>query len=394
VTTAQKKNQVEYFPLVDNRRFHEEVKGPTMTGEISLSHKFRRNNSFIINGWTYGQALGHFLLEKKVVGSASPHIVEVGGGLGDVSHEIIRILLEDGREPFYTILDLSPSLQEAQKARLAEFKGRTEFILGDAEKTDRIVKPADLLIANEVLGDFRAITNIPLERGGHPTGRLTTKERRMLESSHSSQRLWNTAWNMIERYALEVPPEDFCAKGSGFVLNYGAIKFLETLNATLKPAGTAFISENSTQHAIGLILPEHMEYTISSRHVEQVLDRIGLTWSAGTPNDFLQIDPTRKIVDLTYANACAILGHWHASKLASDNPEVRIEVKQTMALARRLLPQEFRPPLFDSALTPEEYVAELDRSRLIRQDKPQVGEVLTTMNPTSAFRYYLIQKPE
>ena len=372
--------------LIDNRRFHRSEKEASMTTEISLSHQLRFRNSFVQNGWTYGEALGHFVLDRGYIPTNSPKLVEVGGGLGDVAHDFISVLLEAKKDVSYTIVDLSPKLQQAQRRRLAEFGDRVCFINGDAERLARLVQPADFVLCNEAVGDFRTIKGIPADI------KIMGEDR---EPDPFTKRLLGVALGLIRKYDLEVPDAEYLRHHSGektFALNYGAIKFVESLGEVLKPGGCAFVVEHADELSGPIRLLGHTEYTMSTRHMEQVLKKLGFTWSRGDANDFLKIDceSRGRLVSFQHvaywlamgADPMPLLRHADVSETHGQHCE------ELSPYAQKIKANPETYFVLDWAVTPGEF-EQLKEERGWNID----GKPCTESIGPSAFAYYAIRKP-
>lgn len=293
-------------PCTDNRRFHRQDKCATMLDEVSLSHLLRRPGPFVRRGWTYGEALGHFLLEQDLLPADRPAVfLEVGGGLGDVAAGVVPVLAGAGRLAEYTILDLSPELQAAQRARLRNVQPPVRFVSGDAERLRLVVAGADFVLSNEVIGDFRTVDGVPRKPGGPPSGGWALDNPR-------HRRYWKLTWDLIGRYDLDVPDE---AAAPSFAVNWGAIRFGEALWDILRPGGGAFLVENVTPFAQPLELPGHREYSIGERHLVRVLRRLGFECHVGDVADFLHPGQTFTVVSPRH------LGLWLMSRVVSPDDQ-------------------------------------------------------------------------
>ncbi|MBM3308866.1 MAG: class I SAM-dependent methyltransferase [Candidatus Altiarchaeales archaeon] len=367
--------------LTNNRDFHLMEKEATMGDETSLSHFLRDRNSFVRNGWAYGEALAHFILERGLISGNNPHIVEVGGGLGDVARTAIPVFLEAGKDIRYTMVDLSPKLQEAQRRNTAEFGGRMEYVSGDAEKIDRLVPHADFVLCNEVIADYRAIGNIPLTRGGKPTG---------LEQAEGdirrNQRVWNVAWDMIDQYHLTVPKED--DKVYSFALNYGAIKFVEALHRLLPPGGSAFLVEFTSPFARTAELPKHQEHSISKIHMKQVLDTLGFKWQMGNGNDYLGIDPNKQTVREEVVALWLMIGQNPYDFMKDPKYPSVSNLWKLRPYQDRLIADPAKYKVLDRRVTPEEFKV------LAKQMGWNIENPETEPIGKPGFDYYILQKPD
>jgi hypothetical protein len=273
-------------PCTNNRQFHQRHKRATMFDEVSLSHMLRHPGPFVRNGWSYGEALGHFILEQALLPGSAPRIVEIGGGLGDVAATLLPVLARAGKRPDYTIVDLSSRLQLAQAERLRGVEPPVRFVKGEAEKLEKVIHRADFILSNEVIGDLRTIDHIPLCRGGEPSGIAGGFEKRY-------RRYWDLAWDVIDRYGLEIPN---ATASDSFALNWGAIKVVEALWRVLPSRGAALLIENATPFAVRIELPSHREYSVSMRHLATVSTKLGFHHEIGTVGSILGLDPEPVVV--------------------------------------------------------------------------------------------------
>jgi SAM-dependent methyltransferase len=368
--------QTSTSPCTDNRRFHRRDKHATMLDEVSLSHLLRRPSPFVQNDWTYGEALGHFILERELLpGDRPAAVVEVGGGLGDVAAGVLPVLARAGRLGEYAILDLSPELQSAQRKRLQDVRPPVRFVWGDAEKLRRVVAGADFVLSNEVIGDFRTIDGVPRTRGGPPSGPYGADDPRR-------RRYWDLAWKMVDRYALDVPSE---VEAPSFAVNWGAIRFVEALREVLRPGGGAFLVENATPFARPLELPGHREYSIAERHLVTVLDRLGFEFTVGDAADFLH--PGRACSIVSPRNVAL----WLMSRVVSpfhrqawdlfNDPAV--DWHGRVARLREALGGDLR---IDTAMSPEAF------AHCLRVAGLEVGLPETNILGRH-FRYFSLRKP-
>lgn len=359
--------------VTDNRGFHQHEKEAKMDDEVSLSHILRKRNSFVKDGQSYGEALGRFILGRGLVPWKAPRIVEVGGGLGDLAADLIPVLKEAGKEPHYTVLDLSPKLQGAQRRRLAEAGLAADYILGDAEKLERSVGGFDLLISNEAIGDFRVIHSIPLVRDGVHTG----------SGLGGGRKPWGLAWDMIDKYGLEVPK---VGDVFSFAVNWGAIRFAESLWRTLSPGGSAFIVENSSPYAEPINVTGHTEYSISELHLGRVFRKLGFDTTIGNVNEFLWVSPEARMVDEQHVNLWLKMGFDPADERRGAEVDALLMGIGGVRL-KPIKSRDRRAPIFDEAMTVQEY-SEHARKMGWALDSPKRTPV-----PTDNVSYFMLRKP-
>jgi len=363
-------------PCTDNRGFHRRDKRATMLDEVSLSHLLRRPGPFVQNGWTYGEALGHFILEKDLLPAARPAVVlEVGGGLGDVAAGVVPVLAGAGLLAEYAILDLSPELQSAQRKRLRDTRPPVRLVSGDAERLRRTITEVDFVLSNEVIGDFRTIDGVPRTWDGPPMEGVPPDDAR-------HRRYWALAWSLVDRYGLDVPEE---TDAPSFAVNWGAIRFVEALWEVLPPGGGAFLVENATSFARPLELPGHREYSIGERHLVRVLDRLGFGYRAGDVADFLH--PGRSFTIISPRH----IGLWLASRVVSPDDrrawelfnDPAVDWPARVACLREAMGGDLR---IDTAVAPETFASYLRTAGL------EVGLPGTNILGRH-FRYFSLQKP-
>jgi hypothetical protein len=358
--------------LTNNTRFHSSVKGDRMVDETSLSSILRKGgNSFVKNGWSYGQALAHFLLDSGYIPWDKPEIVEFGGGEGDVAEGFIPVLLEAGKDPIYTMVDLGAPFLSKQEKKTTRFGDRVRLVNANAEKPHLAVPNANVAIYNEVWADFRAIDNIPITRDGEPTGQHVEKP--------GERALWDVAWNAIERYGLAVPTLEDAPE---FAMNYGAIETAKSLREVLTPGGISFVSEFTSPFAEIKRLPGHNEYSLSTRHMDRVLDALGFEWKRGTVNDFLGIDlKKRKVVEEAVAFRI-----WRAKQGRPINGEP--EPGELEEFEKRLVADPSLKVL-DHCVDPAEFMA------LNARHGWGIEKIMTEPIDSwiGSFEYYLMRKP-
>jgi SAM-dependent methyltransferase len=134
--------------------------------EPTVSHAFRRPSA-ALGGQTFGQRLGHFLVRtlgaELRTGAGPFRVLEIGGGLGFVARALAPVLVEGlaNRPLAYSILDVSPSLQEHQRRALADLDIDVEFVIGEAQRALPQGARFDLVLANEVIADFEVSEDEP-----------------------------------------------------------------------------------------------------------------------------------------------------------------------------------------------------------------------------------------
>ncbi len=236
---------------------------------------------------SYGTLLYEFLSEFIDITQIT-HIMEVGGGYGF----LMKDLLQFCPEALVTMIDISPAMLEEQKRNV---QGKITFIESDFLKVDDdILTNMDLIICNEILGDFITVCNI-------------TKE--ILESSELSE--IKEIRRLIAEYNLGICSEPFN-------FNLGALLALEKMCQ----AGIKYIyaSEHScesesqgdfkecvhvrpTFNPYEIRLFGHSEYALRFSHLEAVARKWGYTVHRGVYNDIFGCEMTPKLRFILHSTA-------------------------------------------------------------------------------------------
>ncbi len=275
--------------------FHRRYKEATMADETSFSHRLRKQNSFLEEGRPYGEIIARRILEKGLIRSESPSIVEVGGGLGDLANSAIPVFLEKYPNLIYSMVDISPALQKAQQRATSQYDGHVKHLTGNAEDLRKAVSGVNLLISNEMLADLTAIVDIPKdadEEGKHPF-------------KDESKPWWQIAREYINKYRLQMPSEnDYTI----WRINYGAFRFLENLPSVLSDNGAAFLVEYGTDYTKRVGLRGHNEYSINVPHFIKVAECNGFSVETGSLDQLLGIDSSKEAVMPYHINVSLVAG--------------------------------------------------------------------------------------
>jgi hypothetical protein len=205
-------------------------------------------------------------------------VLEVGGGYGFLMKDLLNCapLLKP------VMMDISPVLLEKQRVLLGESVAgyvRDDFFRQDAS----FFKGFDLVIMNEVVGDFPVVVDLGLPEFSF--------------GDDAGSGAVSMATALIRNYSLEVP------KGGPFNLNSGAVQAVEKLCRS--GVRTFFISEHSCEARTapamkGLMevaeagFPEriplkgHNEYTVKFSHLGAVAAALGYRTTGGQYVDFLE----------------------------------------------------------------------------------------------------------
>ncbi len=233
--------------------------------ESTLSHIYRTKHPIL--GWrSYGEALLHKIMDLKSLGRGM-RILEVGGGHGDISKEMMTILRDTQPDVFdtmaYVILDLSPELIRHQRKLHGEAGVRASHIHGDAQGLAITDSSVDIMISNEVIADF-------------PTPELSRDELDELASKHKiplSKEFLETLKGAPKRLRL----------------NIGAFRFLAEVGRVLKPSGLALITEYGYPDRLPFLARhlDHPEYSIHFGQMLHVARALGLKAEFSNAFDFL-----------------------------------------------------------------------------------------------------------
>lgn len=242
--------------------------------ETTLSYLFR-DPSPVLFGHTYADRIATSLLERGHLGSHTRHILEVGAGTGDFAARFLGHLREFHPAIYenvaYTILDLSPALRGAQAARLAQdgLAEKVRWREGNAELIHLPPESVDLVVCNEVIGDFttvkltRELLGITEESDGPDTYQNWDDGLR--------HRLGETG-EILQRYGLVLndAPEEF-------YFNLGAIKFVANLFNIVRPGGSVFLTEYGqlVTYPIAATHLDHLEFSIHFGHLMKVAGEVG-----------------------------------------------------------------------------------------------------------------------
>lgn len=222
---------------------------------------------------TFGTLLSSMLL-KHVHGASIKRFLEVGGGYGYVSRDLM-LALPGARA---TLLDISPFLLSRQKENLGN--SNADYVLMDFFETDsEFLSGFDLAVFNENVGDFPCACGLTQDLQAHGF------DRAIKESAE-----------LISRYSLIVPE-------GPFNFNLGAIKAVSRVcsagvpaaffsehscEASAPPRFAGFIDTASTGFPERISLKGHDEYTVKFSHLEAVARFHGYSVTRGSYLDFIE----------------------------------------------------------------------------------------------------------
>lgn len=235
----------------------------------------------------YGAIVGDLLVEHGLLKPGCT-ICEIGGGYGTLMAGLLgshASLINRA-----VMMDLSMHLLKKQRAILEPWAVKTDFIQADAHDFLPIMHNIDLIIINEVIGDFETWKdldphNLPKEAG-----------------------------RMVNRYALDIPGTE------RFNFNMGAISLVEKICRSGIPA---FIAEHSSDPIIPaemtflekgleidsypreIQLRDHCEFTIRFSHLLRVAEWWGRTITRGSLIDLVGLKKSPKMKFIFSMRSCA-----------------------------------------------------------------------------------------
>lgn len=225
---------------------------------------------------TYGQALADALLARGALASGAIRVLEVGAGLGYVARDVIARLRAAGRDVDYTIVELSPALAAAQRARLAGEAVR--WTCGDVLAVT-LDGRFDLILSNEMAGDLPARQLTRADVGLDADGGEVDRDKLAA--------VCRTAADL--GIALDDAPEPF-------YLQTGAIEMVARIAGWLAPGGTAVITEFGDVTAWPRLSTQldHPELSTHFGVLTQAARGAGLTASVEFVIDLLDFDRTQQ----------------------------------------------------------------------------------------------------
>ncbi|TMQ03299.1 MAG: class I SAM-dependent methyltransferase [Deltaproteobacteria bacterium] len=241
------------------------VPHPALTGGVAGGAEAPRS---------YGQALADALLTRGAIPGGAVRVLEIGAGLGYLARDVIARLREAGREVRYTLVELSPALAAAQRARLAG--AGVSWVVGDVLAV-ALDGPFDVILANEMAGDLPARQLTRADVGLTADGGTTDRDRLRTVSP--------TAADL--GIAIDDAPEPF-------YLQTGAIEMVTRIAGWLAPGGTAVITEFGAVNAWPRLSTQldHPELSTHFGILLQAARAAGLTAGVEFVIDLLGFDRT------------------------------------------------------------------------------------------------------
>lgn len=270
-------------PAEDVHRYHlETIKDGTEQFdkiESTVSHLYRTPHPIL--GWkSYGQALYASITQEKTIES-DMKLMEIGGGAGNVSADIMLELKKDRIEADYIIYDLSPALINSQRELHRERGVQAQHINGNGEALAIADSKIDIALSNEVIADLHT----PL-----------------VETDNVKEFLFDHEIPMSEdffRWYIGAPEK--------VRVNLGAFQLLKELYRVLTPGGLAVISEFGYQDRLPFRAGhlDHPEYSIQFSQMISVAASLGFGVYLTDIYDFLGFREDVKLID-TYSYQAAL----------------------------------------------------------------------------------------
>jgi hypothetical protein len=274
------------YRINDTTSYHRhEMK--TLGWELTVCNALEEDGSpcrgVIENASSFGNLLYEHLASRIPIDSVSS-IIEIGGGYGFIMRDFLR----RQKKLQAAMIDLSPVIIDIQKKNLKGYD--VDFINEDFFLVDTdLLARYDLLIMNEVAGDFPTICDINPALFSLPARELDPMMLRVK--------------NIFTSYGLPVPDRSFN-------LNIGAIDAVVKLCSAGMPY--IYLSEHSCEAGVpeemrnkidisGTGNPErislmgHDEYTIKFSHLSRIAERFGYRVIRGQYKDFITYEYTGRV---------------------------------------------------------------------------------------------------
>ncbi len=248
--------------------------------EPTINHGFRFPSE-ALGGLDYGSRFCVSTLRPEVLPilgtSDRLEVLEVGGGTGTFARSFIEQANSRGGLLLnYHIVDLSPVLIQSQSRNLSGLDWPVQHFRQDATELNLPGRRFALIIANEVIADF-------------PVGRVS----RARDDKNESE--WQgPGADYLKKYDLadETAPESF-------LLNTGALRFLERAWEHLAPGGALVVTEygGESTYPVQAYHLNHEEFSIHFGHLKKCAEQIGFEARLLTLKDFLEIDDQTRMLD-------------------------------------------------------------------------------------------------
>ena len=259
--------------------------------ETTLSHLLRVPHP-ALRGRTYGRALVDALAAEGALPDGRVRVLEIGGGLGYVARDVLARLRELGRDPAYTIVELSPALAAAQRERLGA--GAATWIAEDVLAAQLPDAGFELILSNEMAGDLPARQLARADLGLGPADGTVDRDRlRALGGG--------AALAADLGVTLDDAPEPL-------YLQTGAFELVARIARWLAPGGAAVVTEFG-EHAAWPRLStqlDHPELSTHFGHLLQVARGAGLDARVDFVIDLLDFDRAQQGLSTTRSHFRAL----------------------------------------------------------------------------------------
>jgi hypothetical protein len=241
---------------------------------------------------TYGEMLGDYIfsfIDKKKCRS----LLEIGGGYGFLMRDLLMRMPNSKA----CMIDISPMLLNKQKQTLEAFDVR--FIESDFFDLDQFIyRDHDLVILNEIVGDFQTACNLTLD---------------MIDAAPDREKSpLSRVKNYLKSGFLSLPDSE------PFNVNIGAMDAVQKLCSLSIPY--IFISEHSceadqrdemsrflklspTKNPEEIKLIGHSEFTVCFSNLESIARHFGYKIVRGPYSDFIKVFFSPKIRFILTSNS-------------------------------------------------------------------------------------------
>lgn len=278
----------------ETRQYHRNYPIDLMT-EFTICESLTSVNSpymvALENPKPYGAMVGDMLKAKNMLKTGN-RVCEIGGGYGSLMRGFLEAY--SSMVDHVYMVDLSMFLLKKQRKILERWDRLTAFIHADATELIQVISGVDLIILNEVIGDFDTYKDV--ERANLP----------------------DQVSRLVNQYGLDIPDEGI------FNFNVGAISIVEEI---CKKGIPVFISEHSSDPIIPrdmeflekglktdsfpreIKLKEHSEFTIRFSHLIKVAKYWEKNVSTGSLIDLVGLKKSPKMKFIFISRACATDEH-------------------------------------------------------------------------------------
>lgn len=246
--------------------------------EPTINHALRFPNEALA-GLDYGGRFCEQALRTEVLPRLEKlnrvRVLEVGGGTGSFARSFLLHARQKRIEIEYQIVDLSSELMQSQQQYLASIDADVKHWQQDATKLELFGQQFDLIVSNEVIADF-------------PVTFVNRVEKEGATEWQGPGAVW------LEKYGLQTETAP-----ASFLLNSGAMEFLERAWTHLSPGGCVILTEYGGES----IFPaqahhlNHEEFSIHFGHLRKCAERIGFDCRLVSLKDFLQINDEVRMLD-------------------------------------------------------------------------------------------------